>query len=108
MATKIEFNYEGRDYTLEYTRETVKEMEKQGFVASKVLEAPVSMLPELFAGAFKAHHKYVNRKVIDAIFDKMTNKRALVDKLSQMYSETISTLMEDGEEEGNEIMWTEA
>ena len=108
MATKIEFNYDGRDYCLEFTRETVKEMEKQGFVASKILETPMNMLPDLFAGAFKAHHKYLNRKVIDEIFDKMGNKRALVDKLSLMYSEPISALMEDSVEEGNAIAWTEA
>lgn len=106
MATKICFTHEGRDYCLEYTKETVKDMERQGFVASKVLDAPMSMLPELFAGAFRANHKYTNRKIINDIFEKMTDKRALVDTLSQMYAEPISALMEDSEDEGNGIAWT--
>lgn len=108
MATTITFNYNGQDYCLEFTRETIKEMEKQGFVASRVLEAPMSMLPELFAGAFKAHHKYTNRKIIDEIFNKMPNKRELVDTLSQMYSEPITALMEGEGDEGNAIAWTKA
>ena len=108
MATTISFTYEGRDYCLEFTKESIKEMEKQGFRANEVLEAPMSMLPELFAGAFKAHHKYTNRKIIDEIFDKMTDKRQLVDTLSQMYSEPISALMEESGDEGNKIAWTKA
>ncbi len=108
MSTKINFTYEGRDYCLEYTRETIKEMEKQGFVASKVLEAPMSMLPDMFAGAFKANHKYTNRKIIDEIFKKMGDKNALVDTLSQMYGEAIEALMEVEGGEGNAIAWTKA
>lgn len=106
MSTKIEFDYEGKRYCLEYTRETVKDMEKQGFVASRVLDAPVSMLPDMFAGAFRANHKYTNRKVIDEIFNKISDKNALVDTLSQMYSETIEALMETDGDEGNAIAWT--
>lgn len=106
MATKITFNFEGKDYCLEYTRKTVKQMEDRGFVASRFLEAPMSTLPELFAGAFLANHKYTDRKVIDAIYDKMKDKKALVGTLTTMYNEPIEALMSDGDEEGNGIAWT--
>ena len=105
MATKINFTHEGKDYCLEYTRQTVKTMEERGFKIGEVLEYPTLNLPALFAGAFLANHKFTDRKVIDAIYDKMKDKRVLVETLSKMYSEPIEALMADGDE-GNGIEWT--
>ena len=106
MATKINFTFDGKDYCLEYTKRTVKQMEDRGFVASRFIEFPMSTLPDLFAGAFLANHKYTDRKVIDAIFDKMTDKKALIGTLSTMYNEPIEALMAGEDEEGNGIAWT--
>lgn len=103
--TKICFSHDGKDYCLEYTRQTVKRMEDRGFVAARIIEAPMTILPELFAGAFQANHKYTDRKVIDAIYDRMTDKKQLVETLTQMYNEPIEALMADGDE-GNGIQWT--
>lgn len=103
--TKITFPHEGKDYCLEFTRETVKKMEDRGFVAARILEAPMTVLPDLFAGAFLANHKFTDRKVIDAIFDKLKNKKQLVETLTQMYNEPIEALMADADE-GNGIEWT--
>lgn len=105
MATKITFSYDGKDYCLEYTRHTVKKMEDRGFVATRIVDAPMTILPDLFAGAFLANHRFVDRKVIDAIFGQMTDKRQLVDTLAKMYNEPIEALMADGDE-GNGIAWT--
>lgn len=105
MATKINFTYDGRDYTLEYNRKTVKRMEDNGFVASRIIEAPMSVLPDLFAGAFLANHKFTKREIIDEIFDKMTDKQQLIDTLSKMYNEPIRALMEESDG-GNGIAWT--
>ena len=105
MATKISFNYEGKDYTLEYTRQSVKTMEGRGFIASRIVDAPMTILPELFAGAFIANHKFTDRKVIDAIYDKLLDKKQLVETLTQMYNEPIEALMADADE-GNGIAWT--
>ena len=82
MSTKISLSYEGKDYTLEYTRQSVKTMENRGFVAGKILDAPMTVLPDLFYGAFLANHKYIDRKVVDEIFDKMLDKKALVETLT--------------------------
>lgn len=103
--TKICFSYDGKDYCLEYTRQTVKRMEDRGFVAARIIEAPMTILPELFAGSFQANHKYTDRKVIDAIYDRMQDKKQLVETLTQMYNEPIEALMADGDE-GNGIQWT--
>lgn len=105
MSTKISLSYEGKDYTLEYTRQSVKTMENRGFVAGKILDAPMTVLPDLFYGAFLANHKYIDRKLVDEIFDKMLDKKALVETLTQMYNEPLEALMSDGDE-GNGIAWT--
>ena len=56
MSKLINFTYEGKDYTLEYTRRSIEKMEQRGFKLSEVTDKPVSTLPLLFAGAFLAHH----------------------------------------------------
>lgn len=104
MATKITFSYGGKDYCLEFTRKTIRRMEENGFVASRFTEAPMTILPDLFAGSFLANHRFTDRKVIDEIYDQMKDKGALIDTLSKMYNEPIESLMADGDE-GNGIAW---
>lgn len=106
MAKKIEFEYKGKEYTLEYTRESVKQMQREGFAAGDLVNKPMIVLPQLFAGAFKAHHRFdVKQKDIDEIFAQFKNKQALVEKLAEMYHEPMETLMDDPEDEGNAIAW---
>ena len=82
-------------------------MEREGFVASDIIEKPMLTLPRLFAGAFKAHHKFdAKQKDIDKIFELFKNKQALVEKLAEMYAEPMETLMDDENiDEGNAIAW---
>ncbi len=105
MAKQLVFEHNKKEYTLEFTRESVKQMEREGFVAGDIMTKPMNTLPKLFAGAFKAHHKYdVKQKQIDEIFDLFTNKNALIEKLAEMYHEPFETLMDDANE-GNLIAW---
>ena len=106
MSKQLRFNYEGCDYTLEYTRKTVEMMEKQGFVAEDVKIKPMSTLPALFAGAFLANHRYTKPEVIDAIYAKLPKKGELIGKLVEMYNEPILTLMDDPEESEGNLNWT--
>lgn len=107
MGKQLNFEYKGKDYTLEYTRESVKQMEREGFIAEDISKKPMLTLPKLFAGAFKAHHKFdTKQKQIDEIFELFTNKQALVEKLAEMYIEPMETLMDnDSVDEGNAIAW---
>ncbi len=105
MAKQLSFEYNGKEYTLEFTRESVKQMEREGFVANDVITKPMITLPKLFAGAFKANHKFdIKQKEIDQIFTQFKNKSALFEKLAEMYSEPMETLMDDTDE-GNAITW---
>lgn len=42
-------------------------MEDEGFVAQDIDRKPMTLLPALFAGAFKAHHRFVKQDMIDKI-----------------------------------------
>lgn len=106
MAKILEFTYGDKDYKLEFTRRTVTEMERKGFIASEITEKPMSTLPELFAGAFLAHHRFLKRELIDEIFSKMKDKETLIGKLAEMYNEPILTLVEEPEEDEGNVNWT--
>lgn len=106
MAKQLHFTYDGKDYTLEFTRRTVAEMERKGFIASDITEKPMTTLPALFAGAFLAHHRFVKSDIIDNIYSKLTKKEDLIGKLAEMYNEPILTLVEEPEEAEGNLDWT--
>ena len=106
MAKQLTFTYEGKDYTLEFTRRTVAEMEKKGFIASDITEKPMTTLPALFAGAFLAHHRFVKEDIINDIYSKLTKKEDLIGKLAEMYNEPILALVEEPEKAEGNLDWT--
>lgn len=107
MSKQLRFNYNGKEYVLEYTRRSVETMERNGFNAADIASKPMTTLPALFQGAFMANHRYVKREIIDDIFSKMTNKTELIGKLAEMYNEPVAALVDEPEEsEGNALNWT--
>ena len=98
MAKQLTFEYDGRDYTLEFTRNTIRTMEQRGFVADDIDKKPMTMLPDLFAGAFLAHHRNTDRRVIDKIFELQSDKMGLLDDLAEMFAEPFNTLLADPKE----------
>ena len=108
MSKQLNFKYNGTEYTLEFTRKSVEQMEREGFVADDITSKPLTMLPTLFAGAFKAHHRYVKREVIDEIYSKMTNKADLIGKLAEMYNEPLMALIDEPAESAENLTWTQS
>lgn len=106
MAKQLKFEYNDKEYTLEFTRKTVTEMEKKGFVAAEVETKPMTTLPALFEGAFLAHHRFEKKEVINEIFSNMTDKEGLIGKLAEMYNEPIMALVEEPEENTKNVKWT--
>lgn len=102
--SKIVLTHENKEYELEYNRQSVRQMEGQGFVIDEIASKPVTMIPLLFAGAFIKNCKGVKRRTIDEIFNGIADKTALMEVLIEMYSETLSTLTDDTSE-GN-VTWT--
>lgn len=107
MSKQLRFEYNGKEYVLEYTRRSVEQMERNGFSASDISDKPMLTLPALFRGAFLANHRYVKNDIVEDIFSKMTNKTELIGKLAEMYNEPITALVDEPEEsEGNALKWT--
>lgn len=106
MNKKLTFTYKDKEYTLEFTRRTVQMMERKGFVVSDIESKPLSMLPQLFAGAFLANHRFVNQETIDEIYNHLTDKNELIAKLAEMYAEPISAMLADPEESEGNVSWT--
>ena len=106
MAKQLTFTYDGKDYTLEFTRRTVSEMEKKGFIASDITDKPMTTLPALFAGAFLAHHRFVKEDIINDIYSKLTKKEDLIGKLAETYNEPILALVEEPEKAEGNLDWT--
>lgn len=106
MAKQLIFTFDDKEYTLEFTRRTVAEMEKKGFVASDITDKPMTTLPALFAGAFLSHHRFVKEDIIDNIYSKLTKKEDLIGKLAEMYNEPIMALVQEPEENKGNVNWT--
>lgn len=106
MAKQIKFTINEKQYTLEFTRKTVETMEKQGFSVQNIGDKPMSVLPQLFTGAFLAHHKFEKREVIDGIFAKMKNREELFSTLVEMYNEPLLAIMAEPESDEGNVDWT--
>lgn len=107
MAKTLTFDYKGTEYTLEFTRRTVEQMERAGFKATMIVDQGMTMLPQLFAGAFRAHHPFMKADTISEIFKLIPDKGELISRLAEMYNEPLAELMAEPakEDEGNVVSW---
>ena len=105
MSKQLKFDYDGKAYTLEYTRRTVQDMERSGFIAEDVSRKPATMLPTLFAGAFLAHHRREKPEKINEIYNHMPNRDGLIGKLVEMYNDPISALLDEPEDVSGNVQW---
>lgn len=106
-VNQINFDYDGKHYCLEYTRDTVKTMEGAGFTINDIDSKPATRVEQLWEGAFMANHRRVSRTVVRELYGKMKDKDALLKKLAEMYNATLDYLLNDDEDgdEGN-VEWT--
>jgi len=66
--TRIEFDYGGTHYKLEYTAASLKKMERNGVKFAKLDEMVFSAPEILFEGAFYANHPRTDKKLIREIY----------------------------------------
>jgi len=100
MAKQIVISYEGKDYTLEFNRKVVKQMEEGGFTIDTA--RPATMITELFKGAFRMHHRKIDPALVEEIWDAQRKKDTLLSTLVQMYTEPIASLMDEDEQAEDE------
>ena len=105
MSKKIEFDFDGKHFTLEFTRSTVTAMQRQHFSTELVSKEPSVYIPMLFAGAFAANHKYMKPDVIEKIYEKIPNRVDMVTALMEMYAEPVNAMFEDPEESEGNVQW---
>ena len=106
MAKTLNFKVDGKDYTLEFTRNTVIDTERMGFSLNKIGDQPVGMTDILWKGAFLAHHDTLTIGEVEALYEKI-DKHGLLDALIELYRAPIESLFE--EDEGNSknvVKWT--
>ena len=101
--TKIQIDYNGKDYVLEFTKDSVRWLQQKGFDIEKISSETMDQVPLLFQGALKANHGYVKLEYATEVFTSLGNRQELINKLLEMYSEPISKLLGiDGDEESGE------
>lgn len=94
----IKLKANGKEYILEYDRETITYIEKMGFSLEKYSSQPMTMYPLLFKGAFYKHHKFVKEQEKEELYNNIRNRSKLMNALVEMVGEAYEELVKDNEE----------
>lgn len=86
----------GKEYSLEFTRRTVEQMQSNGFVLD--LDKPNLVIRDLFYGALQAHHKRIDREQARQIWLAQSNKEQLLTVLVKAYQKPLEDLMVEPED----------
>ncbi len=106
MARQIEFEYEDKKYCLEFNRDAIKIMERQGFDLESFTNKPMTMVELAFEGAFLKNHRNINASKVKEIYENLGQKRELANELITMISETYNSLFDDeNKDDSKNISW---
>ena len=105
--TKLAFEYDGVHYTLEFTPDSLKQMERNGFSFAKMQDFALTAPEELFYGALIANHRRTSRALREEIWKSMCAQeeesgKYLNDILGEMMTEAIDEI---GSHQGN-VKWS--
>lgn len=89
---------EGKEYVLEFDRDSVTYLERLGFSLDKYSEQPMTMMPLLFKAAFFKNHKFEKQAAIDDIYNNIKNRNKLMNALVSMVGDSYQSLVEDNDE----------
>jgi hypothetical protein len=89
--TTLDFEYDGKDYSLAYTVDVVKRLDRSGLLAQIAKgERPLTMTEDLFMAAFDANHATVSGNIRRKIFEEFTETSedgSLIECLIEMLQE---------------------
>lgn len=89
---------DGNRYELEFNARVVKNMERRGFKIDT--DYPVTMIDDLFLGAFQMHHKGITPERAKEIWKFQKGKDELLGILTKLYMKPLEDMMaEDAAEE---------
>ena len=106
MSKQINFEHEGKNYTLEYTLRTAGNANADGFVLDELGDKPALMIPKLVYWAFNRHHKGITRQQTEAIYANIKAKNAFITALAEMYADACNALVDTEEDEAGNANWT--
>lgn len=101
----LKIAYNGKKYELGFTRNTVVALERNGFNIEDISSKPMTMLPMFWEGAFAAYNKGIKRSLMDEIYQNIRDKQGLIAALTELYAETLNTLMDEPEEDKGNATW---
>ena len=105
MSKQVSFEFEKKQYTLEYTLRTAGQANEDGFILDQLSDKPALMIPKLVYWAFVRHHRGITRKQTETIYEWIRDKNGFVTALAEMYAEAVNALVDDEDEAGN-ANWT--
>jgi uncharacterized protein YjgD (DUF1641 family) len=89
--TTLDFEYNGKDYSLAYTIDVVKRLDRSGLLAEIANgQRPLTMTEDLFRAAFEANHSTVSNRIRETIFGEMEESSedgSLLECLMEMINE---------------------
>lgn len=90
-----------RDYTLEFSRESIKFAEGRGFKIQDVDDFPMSKVPEFFWYAFRMHHPSFSLNQAEKMLDRLGGmNEAMAKRLGELWAVPFEALAH--EENGDE------
>lgn len=107
-AKPIKFTYDGIDYTLEYSKASLRFMKEKGFSSKDIDSDDVATsalaIYTMWEGAFYKNHRSVKPAIVEETFKKMTNKEKLLTRLGELYAEPLKALGTEPEA-GEALSW---
>lgn len=106
MNTKIELEYEGQNYTLEYDRDGIRMLESRGFNIDEFLDKPMTNVELVFQGAFLKNHPNTKLTTIEEIFKSCPDKANLMVTLNKMITDSYTSLLaEPADDDPKKVQW---
>ena len=93
--TRIRFNYDGKDYTLEFTAASLKKMQAKGFNFVDFDSHALTVPEDVFSGAFIANHNDTPDKLRKEIFHDLAATEADGEALEEILVAMVEEAMEE-------------
>ena len=98
--TTLDFEYNGKEYSLAYTIEVAKRLDRSGLIAEIANgQRPLTMTEDLFTAAFDANHSTVSNNIRRKIFEEFSDSSddgSLLECLLEMLNEVREAMSPTG------------
>lgn len=96
--TKIEFDWNGKHITLEYTADSLRKMEERGFDIGVIDKRLITVGETLFSGAFIANHDDIDEEIRRELYNEISsydddgNGEKIEEVLAKMLQEAVDEM----------------